>query len=110
MFEYKGYHAEVVYNEETNYWTGWLYGISDFVTFGGETEAEVENDFYEAVDEYLDYCKEIRKEPKREVSDNLDVRVNSDLYKSLKLAAQNAGESFNSFVEKILTDYLAKTA
>ncbi len=110
MWNYKGYHAEVVYNEETNYWTGWLYGISDFVTFGGETEEEVKADFYSAVDEYLDYCKEIGKEPKHEDFKLSNIEVKDDLYKSLSTAAKNAGESLNGFVEKILSDYLAKTA
>ena len=110
MLEYKGYHAEFEFDNDTNYWCGWLYGIKDLVTFGGETKEEAEKDFHLAVEDYLEFCEELHQEPNREVSDKLDVRVNSDLYKSLKLAAQNAGESFNSFIEKILADYISKTA
>jgi len=110
MLEYKGYHAEIEFDKDTNYYCGWLYGISDLVTFGGETKEEAEKDFYVAVDDYLEFCRATDQEPKRENADDLDVRVNSDLYQSLKAAAQNAGESFNSFVEKILADYVAKTA
>ena len=77
--------------------------------FGGETEKAVEEDFHLAVADYLEFCKETNQEPKREVSNDLDVRVNSELYKSLVTAAKNAGESLNGLVEKILSDYLAKS-
>lgn len=107
MLEYKGYHAEIEFDEEENYYCGWLYGISDLVTFGGETKAEVEKDFRDAVDDYLEFCKETNQEPKREEN---NLKINSDLYKTLMTAAENAGENLNEFVEKILSDYISKTA
>ena len=110
MMEYKGYHADVEYDEETKYWCGSLYGIRDLVMFGGKTEKELEADFHLAVEDYLEFCRADGKEPNRETGNDLDVRVNSELYKSLQAAAKNAGESFNGFIEKILADYLAKTA
>ena len=110
MLEYKGYHADIVYDEENDYYSGLLYGIHDLVTFCGETQEEAEKDFYDAVEEYLEFCKEIDKEPDREVAEDLNLRVNDDLYKNLKDDAQKAEEGLNSFVEKILNNYIAKTA
>ena len=106
MLEYKGYHAEIEFDKDTNYYCGWLYGISDLVTFGGETMEEIEADFHLAVEDYLEFCKETNQEPKREPY----LPVSSSLRTSLEKAAKNAGQSLNNFVEKILTDYLAKTA
>lgn len=110
MLEYKGYHAEIIFDEEDNSYCGKLYGISDLVMFEGETKEEVEKDFHDAVDDYLEYCDEIEKEPKREVANDLNLRVNSKLYDSLTNAAKNSGESLNEFVEKILSNYFTKTA
>ena len=110
MLEYKGYHAEIFYDDEDKYYSGRLYGLNDLVTFGGETEEEVEKDFYLAVDDYLEFCRAKNQEPDKEFGECLDVRVNSDLYKSLKEAAKNSKESLNEFVEKILSDYMTKTA
>lgn len=110
MWEYKGYHAEYIFDPEDNYYTGRLYGIRDLVMFGGETEEELKADFHLAVEDYLEFCRADGKEPNREKANDLGVRVNSKLYDSLTTAAKNAGESFNSFVEKILSDYIAKTA
>ena len=108
MLEYKGYHADITYDEEENYYGGSLYGIRDVVMFGGETKEEVEADFHLAVEDYLEFCRAVGKEPNRE--DDGILRVNDDLYKTLKDAAKKADEGLNSFVEKILTDYIAKTA
>lgn len=108
MLEYKGYHAEISYDEEENYYSGHLYGIRDLVMFGGETKAEVEADFRLAVEDYLEFCRAEGKEPNREDDDI--VRVSHDLYQSLKDAAKKADENLNSFAEKILADYIAKTA
>ena len=111
MLEYKGYHAEIEYDKEDDYYCGKLYGIRDLVMFGGATEEEVEADFHLAVEDYLEFCRADGKEPNCEKKSNdLDVRVNSDLYQSLTVAAKNSKETFNSFIEKILSDYVAKTA
>ena len=71
MLEYKGYHAEIIFDEEDNYYCWKLYGIKDLVMFGGETEKAVEEDFHLAVADYLEFCKETNQEPKREVSNDL---------------------------------------
>ena len=110
MLEYKGYHAEFEFDNDTNYWCGWLYGIKDLVTFGGETKEDAEKDFYVAVDEYLDYCKELNQKPDREEIKLSNIEIKDELYQSLSTVAKNTGESLNELVEKILTGYLAKTA
>lgn len=110
MLEYKGYHAEIEFDKDTNYWCGWLYGIKDLVTFGGETKEEAEKDFHLAVEDYLEFCKALNQEPDHEEVKLSNIEVKDDLYKSLSTAAKNAGESLNGLVEKILSDYLAKTA
>ena len=106
MLEYKGYHAEIEYDKEDDYYCGKLYGIKDLVMFGGATEEEVEADFHLAVEDYLEFCRADGKEPNRE----FNLELTSSLRTSLEKAAKNAGQSLNNFVEKILTDYLAKTA
>lgn len=108
MLEYKGYHAEIIHNKEENYYSGRLYGIHDLVTFGGETNEKVEADFHDAVEDYLEFCAELNQEPNRE--DDGIFKVNYNLYQTVKDAAKKAGENYNTFVEKILADYFAKTA
>lgn len=103
---YKGYRTIIYYDEEEKYYYGKIEGIEDFVNFGTEFEDKIAEEFHLAVDDYLEFCKETNQEPKREIY----LPVSSNLFTSLERAAKNAGQSLNNFVEKILTDYLAKTA
>ena len=103
---YKGYRTNVEFDEEEKYYYGKLEGIEDFVNFGTEVKTDIEKEFHSAVDDYLELCEEIGDKPNHETY----LPVSSSLRTSLEKAAKNAGQSLNNFVEKILTDYLAKTA
>lgn len=63
MPRYKGYCANAEYEEESKVWHGKIEGIKDLVTFESESAAEIENEFHAAVDDYLEFCKEVGKEP-----------------------------------------------
>lgn len=110
MLEYKGYHAKIVYDDDSLSLFGKLYGIRDLVTFESDSPVEIVKEFHSAVDDYLEHCKEIGKDPDREFSGKLNIVVEPEIHRSLETAAKNSGKSFNKFVEKILADYLAKTA
>ena len=59
----------------------------------------------------MEFCRADGEEPNREEnSEDLEVRVNADFYKNLKDATNKSTKNFNDFVEKILTDYVEKTA
>ena len=110
MLEYKGYHAKIVYDDDSLSLFGNLYGIRDLVTFESDSPVEIVKEFHAAVDDYLESCKLSGKEPDRELSGKLNIVVTPEVHRSLEAAAKDSGKSFNKFVEKILTDYLAKTA
>ena len=61
--EYRGYHTIIHFSPDDACLYGKIEGIDDLVSFEGNTEAELERDFHAAVDDYLDFCKEIGKEP-----------------------------------------------
>lgn len=64
-FDYKGYFTLAEFSPEDDLYCGKLEGISDFVNFMGETPEKAEAAFREAVDDYLDFCKEVGKQPCR---------------------------------------------
>ena len=63
MMEYKGYHAKVEYEQEDRIFVGHVLGINDSLNFHGKTVEELTQSMYDCVDNYLDYCKKIGKEP-----------------------------------------------
>lgn len=59
---YKGYTASIAYDAETHMLHGKAAGISDLVLFEAADEKEIEKEFHEAVDGYLEFCKSVGKE------------------------------------------------
>ncbi|MGD0281524.1 MAG: type II toxin-antitoxin system HicB family antitoxin [Dissulfurispiraceae bacterium] len=58
MMEYKGYTAEVGFDDAAEIFHGEVIGIKDVVTFQGKTAKELKKVFKESVDDYLSFCKE----------------------------------------------------
>lgn len=107
MLEYKGYHTIVRYNAETGVLRGVIEGINDFVDFQTDSLSEVKSEFYQAVDDYLEFCAEVGKEPEKEYKGTFNVRIKPELHKKLALRALEKEESLNSVVEKAITIYLS---
>jgi predicted HicB family RNase H-like nuclease len=54
---YKNYAARIEYSDEDKCFIGHIAGVNDVVGFHGETVAELQAAFQEAVDDYLLVCK-----------------------------------------------------
>ena len=66
LLHYKGYSARPEYSAEDRIFYGTILGISDMVDFQSENAKDLEDEFHQAVDEYLEFCKEIGKDPQKE--------------------------------------------
>jgi predicted HicB family RNase H-like nuclease len=62
MMEYKGYTGKVEFDAEAEILHGEVVGIRDVVTFQGRSVKEIEKAFRDSVDDYLDFCRELREE------------------------------------------------
>lgn len=65
---YKGYSARVEYDDEDGIFTGRLAGIRDGVGFHADTVGGLREAFHEAVEDYLETCAKIGKDPQRAYS------------------------------------------
>jgi predicted HicB family RNase H-like nuclease len=106
--EYKGYNAKISYSQEDDVLFGNIYGINDLVTFEGETITEIKNAFYEAVDDYLDMCSRIGKEPEKSYKGQFNVRISPQLHKDIAKRSVQSGISLNQYVEEALKEYVTK--
>ena len=106
VLEYKGYHTKVQYDADSNSLHGKIEGIKDFVNFETENIADVENEFHEAVDDYLALCEEIGKYHDKEFRGTFNVRINPALHRELALEADKRELSMNQLVEKAIDCYL----
>ena len=73
--EYKGYHAKIEYNAEEGLLRGKIDGINDLVNFESDSAEKIVEEFHLAVDDYLEFCKEVGKEPDKEYGEKFNVRI-----------------------------------
>ena len=106
LLEYKGYHASVVYDADSLILHGKILGINDLVTFESDSAHELMNEFHNAVDDYLDFCVEVGKEPSKEYKGSLNIRIEPEVHKSISLIASSNSESLNSCIGRALKMYL----
>ena len=107
ILEYKGYHGKVEFDKETFTLHGKIEGINDLVTFESDDLKCIEQEFQEAVDDYLDFCAEVGKEPEKEYKGSFNIRISPELHKRLAIVALKSGDTLNKAVEKAISSYVS---
>lgn len=102
VMNYKGYAARIDYSDEDGLFVGHLAGIRDIVGFHGESVSELRAAFEEAVDDYLDTCTKLGKEPQKPYSGKLSLRLEPELHASVAVKAQLSHKSINQWVADVI--------
>ena len=100
---YKGYAARVEYDDDDEIFTGRIAGIRDSVSFHADTVKGLQDALHEAVDDYLETCAKLGKEPQKAYSGQVMFRVDPEVHRKAALAADLAGKSLNQWAEEVLT-------
>ena len=100
--EYKGYTGSIEYSPEDNLLYGKVLGINGLISFEGQTGADLENDFHQAVDAYLEDCKSNGVEPERPFKGSFNVRISPSLHQKAALLAKEAKVSLNNFIAEAI--------
>lgn len=100
MITYKGYIGTVEYSHEDKVFWGKIHGINDIVTFEADTAIDLEPSFHESVDDYLETCKKIGKEPEKVFKGSFNVRMKPENHKKLYETSLKEGLSLNAVLEK----------
>ena len=99
---YKGYTARIDFDGDDRIFFGRLAGIRDIITFHGETVAELEAAFKEAVEDYLETCVKLGEEPNKPYSGKLTLRIPPSVHAAIATEAETSGKSLNKWVTDIL--------
>lgn len=102
LLRYKGYSARPEYSAEDRIFYGRILGISDLVDFQSESAKDLEPEFHKAVDDYLEFCEEIGKQPQKEYSGLFNVRISPELHREVSVYAQAEGVTLNKAVEQAI--------
>ena len=102
--EYKGYIGSLEYYSEDKCFFGKLEMIDDLVTFEADNAHDLEKNFHNAVNEYLQTCLDLGREPQKTYKGVFNVRIDPELHKKIYKEALKAGVSLNSFIQQTLAN------
>lgn len=106
--EYKGYNGSVLFSAEDKILHGSVLGIRDAVIYDGSDVDSLEQNFQNAVDEYLAFCAQEGKVPDKPYKGSFNVRVGTELHKKAALYAEEHGKKLNNVMEEALEEFLAR--
>lgn len=99
---HKGYAARVEYSEEDGCFVGHIAGIRDVIGFHGESVSELRAAFEEAVDDYLESCRKLGREPNHPYSGQFRLRLPPELHARAAMVAETQGKSLNTWVSEVI--------
>ncbi len=98
IIQYKSYSAAIHFSAEDDVFYGKVIGLNDLVSFEGSTVKELKKAFKEAIEDYLDTCKRIGKEPEKTYKGSFNIRIPSELHKQAAHYASLQNMSLNDLV------------
>jgi predicted HicB family RNase H-like nuclease len=107
ILKYKDYEGTAELDMSRGVCRGKILFINDLVTYEAASPADLQKEFEAAVDDYLDTCKAVGKEPQRPFRGAFNVRVPQPLHRSAAVRAVVDQTSLNEVVVRALEAYLA---
>ncbi len=99
---YKDFIGTVHFSTKDSVFYGKIEGINDLVTFEGETVVDLKKAFEESVDDYIEICKEVEKDPLKSFKGSFNVRIAPELHSKAFKAALLKGKSLNQLVQEAI--------
>lgn len=100
---YKNYTARIEYSHEDELFVGHIAGIRDVVGFHGDSVQALRSAFEEAVDDYLETCAKLCRDPHKPYSGKLSLRLEPELHALMAKQAELAKKSINQWVVDVLS-------
>lgn len=109
LLKHKGYAGTVEYALEDGVLHGKVLFVADLITYEAESLPALKSAFEEAVDDYLQTCQDMGKDPDRPASGAFNVRTGEDRHQALILCSLREGVPLNALVNRAI-DLLLNSA
>ncbi len=103
MIDYKGYTGVFEFDPSIDAFHGRIVGLQDVVTFQGRSLEELRREMAESVEDYLELCAEVGKDPERPYRGEFLVRTTPELHRAAAIQAEAVGMSLNAWVESTIS-------
>lgn len=100
--QYRGYSARIEFDAEDEIFVGHIAGIADIIGFHADTVPDLKTAFHESVDDYLETCAKIGKEPNKPYSGKVMFRIDPEVHARAARAAELSGKSLNEWAGEVL--------
>ncbi|MBK8699518.1 MAG: type II toxin-antitoxin system HicB family antitoxin [Saprospiraceae bacterium] len=99
---YKDFIGSIHFSADDEIFYGKIEGLSDLVTFEGESVKKLQAAFRDAVNDYISLCKLNNKAPLKSFKGSFNVRISPKLHSIAFKKALLEGKSLNEFVEEAI--------
>ncbi len=99
---YKGYVAEIGFDDSADMFHGRVIGMRDVIDFYGSSPAKLRTAFKDSVDEYLQWCAEEGEKPEKTWLGKLTFRPTEEQRHRFMAAAAMKRKSINAWALEIL--------
>ena len=106
--KYKGYTGSIEYSKEDDLLYGKVMGVKGLISYEGQTGHDLENDFQEAVEDYLKDCEALKISPEKPFKGSFNVRISAELHRKAALLAVEEDISLNNFVAESIQERVIK--
>jgi predicted HicB family RNase H-like nuclease len=100
--KYKDFMGSVQFSDVDNLFFGKIEGINGLVNFEGETVQELRKSFEEAVEDYLDMCKNEGIEIFKSYTGVLNVRIPPEIHKKTAILAATERTTINNIIKNAI--------
>lgn len=106
LFQYNGYYGDAHCDTREQILHGKIQFINDLVTYEAETIESLETEFRVAVEDYLETCNQLNKQPDKPFKGSFNVRISPELHRKSAVRALMAEVSLNEWVQLAIRDRL----
>lgn len=98
ILKYKGFIGSVHFSADDAVFYGKIEGITDLITFEGESVKQLTDAFHLMVDEHINDCEAQNITPEKGYKGSFNVRLTPELHKRIAISAKMQGVTINKFV------------
>jgi len=107
VLNYRGFIGSVHFSADDSIFYGKIEGVTDLVTFEGETVRELTEAFHYMVDEHIKDCEAENIAPEKSYKGSFNVRLTPELHKRIAVSAKMRGITINKYVYEALNETLS---
>jgi len=98
MMEYKGYKAQIDFDEDENVFYGEVINSDQGICFSGRSVDELRHAFETSVEDYIEWCRGRGTGPTIPFSGQLLIRLDPALHQSIAAQASSEGKPINTWI------------